>query len=98
MVLWEGKPVGYGDLFRKGARWNLRLSLHPQWWGTETERQAIYLLADTIAHEDVAQIDLYVPSAAHLDAVRTSLQIPAGEPGLTEQSFDRMIMVKSLLL
>ncbi len=96
-ILQGGKQIGYGDVYRKGARWNLRLSLYPQWWGTETERQAIFLLASTIGHEPVAQIALSVPSKAHFDALRASLHSVADDLGLMEQSFDRMIMVKSLI-
>jgi ribosomal protein S18 acetylase RimI-like enzyme len=95
-ILQESNAIGYGDLFRKGARWNLRLSLSPEWWGTETEVQAIFLLASTIGHKLAAEIALYVPSMAHFDAIRASSHAVTDKLGLMEQSLDRMIMVKSL--
>ena len=95
-IEYDSTPIGYGDVFRTGARWNLRLSLCPKWWATETERQAIYLLARTIGHEHVAEFALYVLSTAHFDALRASRHGVADVLGLLEQTFDRMIMVKSL--
>jgi GNAT superfamily N-acetyltransferase len=96
-VLQDGTQIGYGDVSRKDARWNLRLSLHPDWWGTDTERQVIVQLAGTIPQDQLAtEIALYVPSAAHVDAISANPSVVAGEPDLVEQSFDRMIMVKPL--
>jgi hypothetical protein len=96
-VLQDGTQIGYGDVSRKDARWNLRLSLHPDWWGTATERQVILQLAGTIPPDQpVPEIALYVPSAAHFDAISANTSVVVGEPGLVEQSFDRMLMVKSL--
>jgi GNAT superfamily N-acetyltransferase len=97
VVLQDGTQIGYGDRSRQGISWNLRLSLHPDWWGTDTERQVILQLAGTIPQDQPAtEIALYVPSAAHFEAISANPYVVDGEPGLVEQSFDRMIMVKSL--
>lgn len=92
------KQIGYCDRSRKDDRWNLRLSLDPEWWGTETERHAISQLAGTIPPEDqpTTDIALYVPSAAHFEAIRANPYILEGEPALVEHSFPRMLMVKPL--
>jgi ribosomal protein S18 acetylase RimI-like enzyme len=96
-VLQDDKQIGYGDQSRKGATWNLRLSLHPDWWGTETERYVISQLAGTIpADQHGAEIALYVPSAAHFEAIRANPYLVDEEPCLVEHTFDRMIMAKSL--
>jgi hypothetical protein len=93
----DGTQIGYGDVSRKDARWNLRLSLHPDWWGTDTERRVILQLAGTIPQDQLpTEIALYVPSAAHFDAISANPSVVAGEPGLVEQSFDRTIMIKPL--
>jgi hypothetical protein len=96
-VLQDGKQIGYADWSRQGTRLNLRLSLHPDWWGTDTERHVILQLAGTIPQDQSAtEIALYVPSAAHFEAISANPYVVGGEPGLVEQSFDRMIMAKSL--
>jgi GNAT superfamily N-acetyltransferase len=96
-VLQDGKQIGYADQSRQGTRWNLRLSLHPDWWGTDTERRLISQLAGTIPPDQpAAEIALYVPSAAHFEAISAYPLVVDGEPALVEQSFDRMIMAKSL--
>src|SRR5262249_52464314 len=43
----DGKTIGCGDVSRWRAQWTLRLSLHPEVWGTESERQAIQQLMST---------------------------------------------------
>jgi hypothetical protein len=97
-VLQDGKQIGYADRSRQSSRWNLRLSLHPDWWGTDTERRVISQLAGTIPQRDqsATEIALYVPSAAHFEAISANPYVVDGEPGLVEQTFDRMIMAKSL--
>ena len=45
----RGQQIGYGDAYRRGTRWNLRLNLTPAFWGTEDlERQAIQLLTSAV--------------------------------------------------
>jgi ribosomal protein S18 acetylase RimI-like enzyme len=94
-----GRQIGYGDAYRRGGRWNLDVSLRPEVWGSETERQAIQLLTSTIAGEAVrggeeAIVALHLPSAAHFDALCAGAPSLASQLGLSEQRYDRMIMVK----
>jgi hypothetical protein len=97
LVLRDGKQIGYGDRSRQGMRCTIRLSLHPDWWGTDTERHVILQLAGSMPQDQQAtEIALYVPSAAHFEAIRANPSVVDGEPTLVEQSFDRMIMVKPL--
>jgi GNAT superfamily N-acetyltransferase len=105
-LLLDAKQIGYGDVSQVGVLRNLRLSLHPDWWGSDTERQLILKLAGAISHPQPAgalpadqpatEIALYVPSAAHFEAIRAHPYVVDGEPGLVEHLFDRMIMAKSL--
>jgi GNAT superfamily N-acetyltransferase len=94
----RGQPIGYGDAFRRGAQWNLRLSLGPDVWGSEIERQAIQRLTsavtNSIGHDDSTTFGLHVPSAAHFDAVCAGPTSLASELGLVERSYERMIMAK----
>jgi hypothetical protein len=76
----RGQPVGYGDAYRRGTRWNLRLSLSPELWGSEIERQAIQLLTRAVASTigegaatnatNATTFALHVPSAAHVAVAR----------------------------
>jgi GNAT superfamily N-acetyltransferase len=93
-----GEPVGYGEALRRGSEWRLRLSLRPDVWGTETERQAIRLLAAAVTgpggRDDRTTFALDVPSAAHCDALRAGSPSLASELGLVERTYDRMIMAR----
>jgi GNAT superfamily N-acetyltransferase len=90
----RGQQIGYGDVYRRGGRWNLDLGLHPNVWGTEIERQAIELLTHASEQEDGykrgSAVALHVPSAAHFEA----LFAEANALGLVVQNYDRMVMVK----
>ncbi len=92
----NGQQIGYADAYRRRGQWNLRLSLLPEVWGTESERQAIQLLTGAIGSTNGSIIALHVPSAAHFDALRDGPHALASELGLIEQSYDRMIMVKPI--
>ncbi len=90
----NGQQIGYADAYRWRGQWNLRLSLRPEVWGTESERQAIQLLSVAIGNTNGSAIALHVPSAAHFDALCAGPDALARELGLVEQSYDRMIMIK----
>jgi GNAT superfamily N-acetyltransferase len=94
----RGQQIGYGDAYRRGTRWNLRLSLTPELWGTESDRQAIQLLTNAVTKAggpDVgSSIALHVPSAAHFDALCAGPNALASELGFSVQHYERMIMVK----
>lgn len=93
-----GQPVGYADAVRRGSQWQLLLSLRPDLWGSEIERQAIQRLTSAVASAsgqgDATSFKLHVPSAAHFDALCAGSSSLASELGLVEQSYERMIMVK----
>jgi GNAT superfamily N-acetyltransferase len=94
----RGQPLGYGDASRRGTQWNLRLSLRPDVWNTEIERQAIQRLTiavtSTSGHNDPTTFGLHVPSAAHFDALCAGPTSLASELGFMERSYERMIMAK----
>ena len=92
----SGQQIGCGVVYRQLARWNLDLSLRPDVWGSESERQAILLLTKASGHEPEATIAVHVYSVAHFDALSAGAHALAGELGLMEQNYDRMLMVKSL--
>jgi GNAT superfamily N-acetyltransferase len=92
----SGQQVGYADAYRRRGQWQLRLSLRPELWGTDRERQAILLLASAVGDSSGSTIALHVPSAGHVDALVTGPTALARELGMTEQSYDRMIMAKAL--
>jgi GNAT superfamily N-acetyltransferase len=92
----SGQQVGYADAYRRRGQWQLRLSLRPELWGTESERQAILLLTSAVGDTNGARIALHVPSAAHCDALSAGPESLARELGMTQQSYDRMIMAKAL--
>ena len=93
-----GQPVGYGDASPRGTQWNLRLSLQPDVWNTEIERQAIQRLTSAVTstsgHDDPTTFGLHVPSAAHFDALCAGPTSLASELGFMERSYERMIMTK----
>jgi hypothetical protein len=93
-----GESLGYGDAFRQGPQWHVRLSLRPDMWSTETERQAIQQLASAVtgAHGpyNPATFELHVPSAAHFDALCAGQPSLASQLGLAERNCERMIMAK----
>ena len=91
-----GQLIGYGDVYRQKGQWKMRLSLHPELWATEAERQAIELLTGVIGRDNRLTVTLNVPSSGHFDALATGPQPLAQSLGLSEQSADRMIMVKPL--
>jgi ribosomal protein S18 acetylase RimI-like enzyme len=92
----SGQQIGCGVVYRQEARWNLDLSLRPDLWGSDSERQAILLLTKVIRHEPGSTIAVHVPSAAHFDALCTGANALARELGLVEQNYERMLMVKPL--
>ena len=93
-----GQQIGCGAVYRRGAQWNVDLSLRPDVWGSDVERQAIRLLTRATGEEHGSAIALRVPSAAHFDALRSGANPLASALGLMEQSDERMIMVKCLAL
>jgi ribosomal protein S18 acetylase RimI-like enzyme len=92
----NGRPIGYGDAHRRRGQRNLRVSLLPELWGTESERQAIQLLTSAVQPDAAAATTfaLQVPCAAHFDALCAGPHALASELGLVGRSHDRMIMVK----
>ena len=94
----RGQQIGYGDAYRRGTRWNLRLNLTPAFWGTESERQAIQLLTSAVTRAAPpgaeSTIALHVPSAAHFDTLCASSNALASELGFSVQRYERMVMVK----
>lgn len=92
----SGQQIGCGVVYRQLARWNLDLSLRPDVWGSESERQAILFLTKVSGHEPGSTIAIHVYSVAHFDALSAGAHALAGELGLMEQNYDRMLMVKSL--
>src|SRR5258708_29207140 len=69
----RGQQIGYGDAFRRRAKWNLRIHLSPVLWGPDSERHAIQLLTAAAAKsskpDDAPTFALNVPSAAHFEAL-----------------------------
>jgi ribosomal protein S18 acetylase RimI-like enzyme len=92
----SGQDIGYGDVYRQKGQWKLRLSLRPELWATEAERQAIELLTGVIGRDNRLTVTLNVPSAGHFDALASGPAPLAQSLGLSEQSAARMIMVKPL--
>jgi GNAT superfamily N-acetyltransferase len=94
----RGQQIGYGDAYRRGTRWNLRLSLTPEWWGTERERQAIQLLTNAVTKAEEPEVGsdfaLHVPSAVHFDALCVGASALASELGFSIHHYERIIMVK----
>jgi hypothetical protein len=97
----RGQAVGYGDAVRRGSQWHLFLSLRPDVWSTEIERQAIQRLTSAVVSafgkgdaKDATTFALHVPSTAHFDALRVGSPSLESELGLAEQRFERMIMTK----
>jgi ribosomal protein S18 acetylase RimI-like enzyme len=89
----SGQDIGYGDVYRQKGQWKLRLSLRPELWATDVERQAIELLTGVIGHDNRSTVTLNVPSAGHFDALTAGPEPLAHALGLSEQSAARMIMV-----
>jgi ribosomal protein S18 acetylase RimI-like enzyme len=90
----NGQVIGYGDVYRQKTRWHLRLSLHPELWAGDVERQAILLMTGVIGRSKDPTITLHVPSAGHFDALSTGPQSLAQTLGLCEHLAARMMMVK----
>jgi GNAT superfamily N-acetyltransferase len=94
----HGEPVGYGDAYQKDTQWNLRMSLSPELWGSEIERQAIQALTQEVmsasTQSDSMTVALHVPSTAHYNALREGSTSPASEWDMAEQHYERMIMAK----
>jgi GNAT superfamily N-acetyltransferase len=93
----DGQVIGYGDFYRRAARWNVDLGLQPALWGTEQERQVIHCLMGALedaGYPPGSEIALHLPSVAHFNALRAGAQSLAGEMGFVEQNYDRMIMAK----
>jgi GNAT superfamily N-acetyltransferase len=98
---YRGQPIGYGDVVRRGSQCHLLLSLRPDVWSTDIERQAIQRLTSAVLsasgeghQDDTTTFALHVPSAAHFDALCAGSPSLASELGFVEQSFERMIMAK----
>lgn len=96
-----GQQVGYADAQRQGGQWNLDLALRPELWGSDVERDAIHLLTSVIGPEAIRRgegtlIALHLPCAAHFDALCAGPSSLASELGLSERSYERIVMVKAL--
>jgi GNAT superfamily N-acetyltransferase len=97
----DGQLIGYSDIYRREARWNLDLGLHPALWGTEQEQQLIHRLTQVLEGLGYAQgstVALHLPTTAHGDALWSGAQSLQREWRLTEQSYDRMIMAKVVMI
>jgi RimJ/RimL family protein N-acetyltransferase len=94
----KSKPIGYGDVSQRRGHWILRVSLHPEWWGTTHEREVLHLLTSAVGQQPGATIALHVPSAAHYEALCSGAPSLVSEFGLREQHSQRMVMVKRLVL
>ena len=94
----NSKSIGYGDVSQWRGQWILRLSLHPEWWGTACEREVLHLLTSAIGYEPGSTIALHVPSTAHFEALCSGVPSLVSEFDLREQQSQRMVMVKRLVL
>jgi GNAT superfamily N-acetyltransferase len=95
----DDKLIGFCDISHREARWNVDLGLHPALWGTEQERRLIHRLAyilEDLGHVSRSTVALHLPTTAHGDALRSLGR--EGDWMLTEQSYDRMIMAKSVMI
>lgn len=96
----DRQQIGFGDAYRKEMRWNLRMYLQPQMWGTDLERQAFQLMTtaviNRIGHDSTTPFVLHVPSTAHFNALRAGTHSLASEFGFVAQSYTRTTMVKPL--
>jgi GNAT superfamily N-acetyltransferase len=96
----HGQVIGYGDAYRRGRQWNVRLSLAPDSWGGAREQEAIQLLTSAVRRAmrlgDEPALFLHVPSAAHLEALVGEEDKLAQVFGMSVQIYPRMIMVKAL--
>lgn len=92
--------IGYGDAYRRGRQWNVRLSLTPDYWGSAREREAIQLVTSAVRRAmrpgDEPALFLHVPSAAHVEALAGGTDKLAQVFGMSVQTYSRMIMVKAL--
>jgi GNAT superfamily N-acetyltransferase len=97
----DGQLIGYSDIYRREARWNLDLGLHPALWGTEQEQRLIHRLTQVLeglGHSHGSTVALHLPTTAHGDAVRFGAQALERDWRLTQQSYDRMIMAKVVMI
>jgi ribosomal protein S18 acetylase RimI-like enzyme len=96
----RGQTIGYGDAYRRGRQWNVRLSLAPDCWGNAREQEAIQLLTSAVRRamrpDDEPALLLHVPSPAHLEALVDGADKLAQAFDMSVQTYPRMIMVKSL--
>jgi len=96
----RGQVIGYGDAYRRGRQWNVRLSLAADCWGNAREQEAIQLLTSAVRRAmrpgDEPALYLHVPSAAHLEALVEGADKLAQLFGMSVQTYPRMIMVKAL--
>lgn len=88
--------IGYGDVYTQKAQWHLRVSLRPELWATETERQAIHLMTDALGRLDGSTVIFHVPSAGHFDALSRGPASLADALGFIPHAAERMIMVKPI--
>jgi GNAT superfamily N-acetyltransferase len=97
----NGELVGYSDIYHRDARWNLDLGLHPALWGAEQEKRVILRLArllEDLAHVAGSTVALHLPTTAHGDALKFGSLALEHDWRLTEQSYDRMIMAKGVMI
>jgi ribosomal protein S18 acetylase RimI-like enzyme len=96
----HGQMIGYGDAYRRGRQWNIRLNLAPDCWGSDSERQVVQLLTRSVQQVmrpgDESLLFLHVPSRGHFEALLDSPDGAAREFGMIVRTYPRMIMVKTL--
>jgi GNAT superfamily N-acetyltransferase len=92
-----GRQIGYGIAYCQRGQWQLGLSVLPELWGSNSERQAILLLGSSIENPDGVEVALHVWSGAHFDALCSGSPPLASELGMTQHNYDRMIMAKALV-
>lgn len=89
-----GQRIGCGCARRAGTQWVLTLCLRPELWGTETEQDAIRLLARTVPPGTATSIAIIVSCTAHHEKLRAVSARWTNDFVLEERSEDRMLMVK----
>jgi hypothetical protein len=97
----DGQLIGYGDISHREARWNLDLGLHPALWGTEQELRLVHRLThilEDLGHVSGSTVALHLPTTAHGDALRSGSLGRERDWELTEQTHDRMIIAKEVMI